>query len=135
MRQVAEEALAAADLVVFIEEITAILDNNADDAGLSYRVYTYIFGNSDADVDDVMSKVHISNQQKNNTMSILQQLYQKGEIRGISLGEARGEARGIALTTKIIKLHTRGVVAEVIAEQLAIDVQTVHNAIAQFEAE
>ena len=95
MRQVAIDALSTTELVVFLQEITALIDEIVDDNDLGSRVYTYIFGNSDADAADVMAKIHISNQQKKNNMSILQQLYTQGETKGISLGKAEGKAEAI----------------------------------------
>jgi predicted transposase YdaD len=147
MRQVIEEALSIDDLVVFIQEIAEVIDNNGINDGLTSRIYTYIFGNTEANYDNVMANIHISNQQKNNTMSILHQLYHKGEAQGISLGEARGKAegkaegitigeqKGLLLTAKIIKLHTKGFDATAIAEKLVIELEMVATAIAEYEAE
>jgi predicted transposase/invertase (TIGR01784 family) len=139
MRQVAEEALSADALVVFIQEIADIMDSNAINGGLTSRIYTYIFGNTEADYDNVMATVHISNQQKNNVMSVLHQLYHKGEAVGISLGKAEGitigEQKGLLLTAKIIKLHTRGFDAAAIAEKLETEVATVNTAITEYEAD
>jgi predicted transposase YdaD len=139
MRQVIEEALSIDDLIVFIQEIAEVLDNNGINDGLTSRIYTYIFGNTEADYDNVMANIHISNQQKNNTMSILHQLYHKGEAQGISLGEARGKAEGKAegllLTAKIIKLYAKGFEAAAIAEKLETELEIVQAAIAEYEAE
>ena len=140
MRQVIEDALSFGDLVVFIEQIAEIMDNaTAEDADLTSRVYTYIFGISEVDVHEVMASVHISTQQKNNAMSSLQQLYQKGEQHGIAIGKSEGiaigEQKGASQTTKILKIYTRGFDAVAIAEKLEINLEFVHTVIAQYEAE
>lgn len=58
---------------------------------------------------------------------------EEGKAEGIVIGEARGKAEGLLLTTKIIKLYTRGLAAVAIAEKLEIDAETVYFAIAQYE--
>lgn len=147
MRKVIEEMLSSHDLVVLVEEIAGLTDISDPTKGLINRVYTYLFGNSDADYDSVMAEVHLSQQQKNNFMSILNQLYHKGEAHGISLGEEKGKAegkaegialgeqKGLVLTAKIIKLYIKGFDAAAIAEKLITDIATVNTAIAEYEAE
>ncbi len=139
MRQVAEEALSTDALVVFIQEIVAIIDHNGINEGLQSRIYTYIFGNSEADYDNVMANVHISNQQKNNIMSTLHQLYHKGEIsgeaRGKAEGKAEGKVEGLSLSSRIIKRYQKGKTVAEIAEGLNCDIVLVIKAIAEFEAE
>ena len=64
-----------------------------------------------------------------------QQGAQYGKAEGITIGEQKGKAEGLLLTTKIIKLYTRGFAAAAIAEKLAIDLTTVAAAIAEYEAD
>ena len=59
----------------------------------------------------------------------------EGKAEGLSQGLAIGKTEGLMLTTKIIKLYIQGIQAAAIAEKLATDIETVHLAIAQYEAE
>jgi predicted transposase YdaD len=62
-----------------------------------------------------------------------------GKAEGISLGKAEGislgKAEGVSLTTKIIKLYTKGFDAVNIAEKLQTELETVATVIAKYEAE
>ncbi len=62
-----------------------------------------------------------------------------GKEEGIAIGKeegmAIGEQKGMLLTAKIIKLYAKGFDAAIIAEKLAIDLATINNAIAEYEAE
>ncbi len=54
---------------------------------------------------------------------------------GIAEGMIIGKAEGILLTTKIIKLYTKGFDAAAIAKKLATDIEIVNTAIAEYEVE
>ncbi len=54
---------------------------------------------------------------------------------GMVLGEAKGKAQGLQLTAKIIKLYTRGFSTADIVEKLVTDIETVNNAIEEYEAD
>ncbi|MEY4927244.1 MAG: hypothetical protein RI894_1680, partial [Bacteroidota bacterium] len=95
------------------------------------EVLSYLFNYSDVKPIEIIEKIRLlslSNQEK--YMSTLNQFY----IEGISLGEARGEARGLLLTAKIIKQHIKGFSAAAIAESLAIAIEMVQTAIEEYEA-
>jgi predicted transposase YdaD len=148
MYQVIKDLVKEKDLIAFFENITPSPDQEDDVAlYLERRIWVYVFGHTQIKPKTILEKINILSHQKQNYMTGLESFYaesvaegisigeQKGEARGISLGKAEGKAEGILLTTKIIKLHTRGFGVAAIAEKLETEIEIVHIAIAEYEAE
>ena len=99
-------------------------------------IMSYVFGYSEEKPIEIIEKIRLlSTPQQLDYMSTLTQFYTEGKALGITIGEQKGKAEGLQLTAKIIKLYTRGFEAAAIAEKLSIDTETVHFAIAEYEAE